>query len=301
MSATFAGEFAVGGEALPGLDEGNMTDEQIASLLADEAPVPGTVQTPNNAGETSFASGSDTGDSQRVLGEATAEDKVADAVVDRLRQTQVVPDRNLPQTEPESGLSPNVASRLVELFPSQAPAKVETPEEIASYALYRTGQSVSALVTDINNGATIQQSETDARQVFSADKVAEGFDYDSVIKEYVEPTLQTNPAFRDALGNTENPGHMMYFMGLAAKLSDKYGGNPAKAAHHMATALQTPVEAAADIVKMATVANSQMQVPATESGKTATTLMDQLEQVIDTGDDAAFMRMDAALERISQQ
>ena len=63
----------------------------------------------------------------------------------------------------------------------------------------------------------------------------------------------------------------------------------------MATALQTPVEAAADIVKMATVANSHMQVPATESGKTATTLMDQLEQVIDTGDDAAFMRMDAAL------
>jgi hypothetical protein len=223
-----------------------------------------------------------------------AVDRLISALDQRMQQGQPAQadDRQLPPTDAPTGLTPNIETRLQELFPSAPPAAIQTPEQQTQLSLYRTGVAMRELFNDVEHGATLTKSENDARQAFSAEVVGEGWDYGSVVTNYVTPTLQQSPELQAAVRSFDNPGNLLYFLGTAAKLSSEYGGDPARAARAIAGALKRPVDAARDLVGVAQQANRQPALTPTESGQTAGGLMDIFQRAISNGDDAEFERLD---------
>ena len=284
MANEFAADFAGQDDPAPrNADGGTFTEEELREAVATEHAAPTPTAPPPQ--------------STPPPPPHTADDRAVDRLINAIDQRMAPAPE--PQREPvvpgqsPTGLTPDAAAQLQNHFPQQPPPAVETLEQQTQYGLYRTGQAMQQAMQQMQSTANIQQSENDARLRFSKEAVGDGFDYDTVVHEYVSPTLQQSPELQSALNSFDNPGNLSYFIGLAAKLSHEYNADPARAARAIAGSLKAPVEAARDLVGAAAQANRQPTLTPSESGQTAGGLMDLFQRAITSGDDREFERLDA--------
>lgn len=135
------------------------------------------------------------------------------------------------------------------LTPQQLATGDYTPEQFAQWLAWRDQQLVAQMQSQMGFTARQMSSEQTLRGRFSPEAMGAGFDYDSMVANYLRPAYEQNPYLRELATRLipESPAEGEYWAGLMMWAYEQSKQDPVKMVRTLVHAFTQPTREANDL------------------------------------------------------